>query len=72
MGACLACLERPETGGDPLLDAEARQRAAAAAEARQAAYNNSAHGKAAAKSAARAKAPVSSTAHEQRIHDIMN
>lgn len=58
MGAlqsCFPCLGEPEAPRDPLLDAQARQRAADAAAARMDRHEQSAAGKAAKKAAARDK-----------------
>jgi hypothetical protein len=51
MGNVCPCLDRPEYESNPILDQQARARAAEAAAARQAAYDNSAAGRAAKKSA---------------------
>ena len=61
MGQCLgSCLgSQSERRGDPLLNAQARERAADAAARRQEAYGKTAHGKAAKKSAAAAAAKPS-------------
>ena len=62
---------------DPIMDAEARARAADAAAARQDAYSNSAAGKRYAKYRAKEQAAaksggVSASAHQQRINDIIS
>ena len=72
MGCIESCLQGRDGARDPILDAEARARAAEAAQQRQDRFNNSSAGKAAAKAAARDKAHTSSAAHDQRIHDILN
>jgi len=74
MGATCSCLEcfQRDAASDPILDAEARARAAEAAARRQEAYDKSPHGKAAKKSVAKDKAQMDSAAHAQRIHDIIN
>lgn len=73
MGGCESCLGGGrEEARDPIMDAQARARAAEAAEQRQAKYAQSAHGKAAAKSAARDKVATSNEAHQQRIADIIS
>ena len=55
-GACSCCFgSRDEDASDPILNSQARARAAEAAEARQAAYDNSAQGRAAKKSAEKAE-----------------
>ena len=77
MGDCFsACLGGGDHDDDPLLNAEARRRAAEAAQARQEAFAQSAAGKRQAKAAARDKAAnnsnYSNAQHEQRIADIMS
>ena len=75
MGLCESCLgggSRATDDRDPMLDAQARARAAEAAEARQARFDQSAQGKAAKKQAAREKAQVGQAAHQQRIADIIS
>ena len=57
MGQCLECCLGQREPSDPLLDEQARQRAAEAAARRQEAYDRSAAGKAAKKSAAAAAKP---------------
>ena len=77
MGNCLpCCFPDADSARDPILDAQARQRAADAAASRQDAYANSAAGKrdakARAKDQAAAKGGLSSSAHQQRINDIIS
>ena len=77
MGDCFSsCLGGERYDDDPLLNAEARRRAAEAAQARQEAYSQSTVGKRQAKAIARDKAAnnnnFSQAAHEQRIADIMS
>ena len=77
MGQCLCCLGDREGDRDPILDAEARARAAEAAQNRQESYANSAAGKREAKARARDAAAsrgggLSADAHQQRINDIIN
>lgn len=74
MGQCLDCLKGKEPT-DPLLDREARARAAEAAAARAAAHENdplARRQKAAAAKEKAAAAPVTQAQHAQRIADIMN
>ena len=76
MGNCLDCFKERGGASDPILDAEARARAAEAAQARNDAYANSAAGKrdakARARDAAAARGELSSNAHQQRINDIIS
>ena len=75
MGQCLECFGPREEARDPILDAQARARAAEAAQARHAAHAKSPGGKADAKARARDQAAaqsLSSNAHAQRINDIIN
>ena len=76
MGNCLDCFQGREDARDPIMDAEARARAAEAAQARQEAYASSAAGKRDAKYRAKeqaaARGAVSSEAHQQRINDIIS
>ena len=76
MGNCLDCFRAPEAPRDPLLDAEARQRAADAAAARATAHANSPGGKAQAKAKARdaaaSRGGLSNEAHQQRVNDIIS
>ena len=77
MGDCLSCFDREEGAArDPILDAQARARAAEAAQARHETYANSAVGKreakARAKEASASKGSLSSEAHQQRINDIIS
>lgn len=77
MGALCCCLPRTDDDPrDPLLDREARARAAEAAQARLDQYNETPAAKRAQKAAAREKAAASSSmsneAHQQRINDIIS
>ena len=73
MGNCLDCLRGDRSpSSNPILDAEARARAAEAAAARQAKFDGSAQGKAAKKQAERDKRQAGSAEHQQRINDILN
>ncbi|KAL1526959.1 hypothetical protein AB1Y20_015648 [Prymnesium parvum] len=55
MGGVCCCLGGRESGSDPILDAEARARAAEAAQRRQEQYENSAAGRAAKRAAEKAE-----------------
>ena len=74
MGNCLDCFKDRGDASDPIMNAEARARAAEAAQARQEAYSNSTAGKrdAASRKKASAPGPVSADAHRQRINDIIS
>ena len=77
MGDCLsACLKDRDGASDPMLDQEARARAAEAAQARQTAHDNSPAAKQAAKArqreAAASRGGLSAGAHQQRINDIIS
>ena len=76
MGNCLDCFRDAGEVRDPIMDAQARQRAADAAQARQESYANSAAGKREAKQRAKdqaaAKGGISAGDHQQRINDIIS
>lgn len=77
MGNCLDCLKDRDNARDPIMDAEARARAAEAAQSRHDAYSSSAAGKrdaaARKKEAAAAKGGgVTAEAQRQRINDILS
>ena len=76
MGNCLDCFRETGEARDPIMDAEARQRAADAAAARQNAYAGSAAGKRDAKERAKLaagnKGGISNEAQAQRINDIIS
>ena len=76
MGALMCCLQDRDEASDPMLDAQARARAAEAAQNRLDTYANSAAGKRDAKMKAREvaanKGGISSSAHAQRINDIIS
>lgn len=76
MGNCLDCFRETGEARDPIMDAQARQRAADAAQARQDNWSSSAAGKRDAKEraklAAAEKGGISASAHQQRINDIIS
>ena len=77
MGQCLCCFPSRDGDRDPMLDAEARARAAEAAQSRHETYSNSAVGKREAKARAKeqasaARGGLSNDAHNQRINDIIS
>ena len=76
MGNCLDCFRETGEARDPIMDAQARQRAADAAQARQDNWSSSAAGKRGAKEraklAAAEKGGISASAHQQRINDIIS
>ena len=66
MGDCLsACLKDRDGASDPMLDQEARARAAEAAQARQTAHDNSP----AAKQAAKARQREAAASRKFRVHE---
>ena len=72
MGNCLDCFSG-SPASDPILDREARARAAEAAQARMQKHQSDPLAMRQAAAAAREKAaPVSQAAHNQRINDIIN
>ena len=74
MGNCLDCFKDRSDASDPLMDAEARARAAEAAQARQEKHATSPAAKrdAAARKKAAASGGVSADDHRQRINDIIS
>ena len=77
MGGCLTCCLQDRDGDrDPILDAQARARAAEAAQMRQDDYSKSSVGKREAKMRAKetaaSKGGLSAESHQQRINDIIS
>ena len=76
MGGCLCCLQDRDGDRDPILDAQARARAAEAAQMRHDDYSKSAVRKREAKMRAKESSPskggLSNESHQQRINDIIS
>ena len=76
MGNCLDCFADRDAARDPIMDAQARERAADAAAQRAAAHAKGpvgrAQSKAIARDAAANKGGLSNEAHRQRVNDIIS
>lgn len=75
LSACCPCFGERDEGRDPILDSQARARAAEAAQARADAYASTPVAKREAKARAKeaqSKGGLSASAHQQRINDILS